>query len=175
MGVLFFIFPAFEKGSCDAAWQNPLWNQQRWHVLPEAERENSQVGCEHSPHYNSIMYAKLCLYEGSINGWGRCNCLKQGISLSLMSRGSVMGLFTLLWWQGAGVIRNTNPLINFWNGGSLWSKGVDCGERCLEQCLCHLQPHRICNVNLATLWSWKLKSFTSLCHRRVSWLAERVN
>lgn len=24
-----------------------------------------------------------------------------------------MGLFTLLWWWGAGVIRNTNPLINF--------------------------------------------------------------
>lgn len=67
------------------------------------------------------MYAKLCLYEDGINGWGRCNCLKQGISLSLMSRGSVMGLFTLLWWQGAGVIRNTNPLINFknWGGGGL--------------------------------------------------------
>lgn len=123
MRVLFFIFPAFEKGSCDAAWQNLLWNQQRWHVLPGAEREISQVGCKHSPHYNSIMYAKLCLYEGGINGWGRCNCLKQGISLSLMSRGSVMGLFTLLWWQGAGVIRNTNPLINFWNGGCFWSKG----------------------------------------------------
>lgn len=123
MRVLFFIFPAFENGSRDAAWQNPLWNQQRWHVLPGAEREISQVGCKHSPHYNSIMYAKLCLYEGGINGWGRCNCLKQGISLSLMSRGSVMGLFTLLWWQGAGVIRNTNPLINFWNGGSFWSKG----------------------------------------------------
>lgn len=40
-----------------------------------------------------------------------------------MSRVSVMGLFTLLWWQGAGVIRNTNPLINFWNGGSFSSKG----------------------------------------------------
>lgn len=78
---------------------------------------------KHSPHYNSIMYAKLCLYEGSINGWGRCNCLKQGISLSLMSRGSMTGLFTFLWWQGAGVIRNTNPLINFRNRGSFWSKG----------------------------------------------------
>lgn len=101
----------------------PLWNQQRWHVPPGAASELSQVGCKHSPHYNSIMYAKLCLYEGSINGWGLCNCLKQGISLSLMSRDSVMGLFTLLWRQGAGVIRNTNPLINFWNGGSFWSKG----------------------------------------------------
>lgn len=31
----------------------------------------------------------------------------------------MMGLFTLLSWQGAGVIRNTNPLINFlkWGGG----------------------------------------------------------
>lgn len=126
MRVSFFVFfsPPFEIASCDAAWQKPLWNQQRWHVLPGAEREISQVGFKHSPHYNSIIYAKLCLYEGSINGWGRCNCLKQGISLLLMSRGSVMGLFTLLRWQGAGVIRNTNPLINFWNckveGGGVW-------------------------------------------------------
>lgn len=84
--------------------------------------EDFKLAGSTSPHYNSIMYAKLRLYEGSINGWGRCNCLKQGISLSLMSRGSLMGLFTLLLWQGAGVIRNTNPLINFWSGGSLWSK-----------------------------------------------------
>lgn len=114
--------PAFgSKNWCVVA--EPFWNQQRWHVLPGAEREISQVGCQHSPHYNSVIYAKLCLYGGSINGWGRCYCLKQGISLSLMSRDSVMGLFTLLWWQGAGVIRNTNPLINFWNGGSFWSGG----------------------------------------------------
>lgn len=30
-----------------------------------------------------------------------------------MSLGSMMGLFTLLQWQGPGVIKNTNPLINF--------------------------------------------------------------
>lgn len=30
-----------------------------------------------------------------------------------MSLGRVMGLFTLLQWQGPGVIKNTNPLINF--------------------------------------------------------------
>lgn len=103
------------KTDCDeASWQQLLWNQQRWHVLPGAERKTSHVGCERSPHQKSVMYAKLCRYEGRTNGWGWCNCLKQGISLSLMSRASVMGLFTLLSWQeSAGVIRNTNPLINF--------------------------------------------------------------
>lgn len=133
----------------------------------------SQVGCERSPHYDSVMYAKLFLYEGSINGWGRCNCLKQGISLSLMSRGSVMGLFTLLWWQGAGVIGNTNPLINLWNGGRLSSKGwipesAAWNNACV---ICSLTE----NVNLAVLRSWELKSFASLCHRSVSWLAGRVH
>ena len=141
----------------------------------EQRGEISQVGCEHSQHYNSIMYAKLCLYEGSINGWGRCNCLKQGISLSLMSRGSVMGLFTLLWWQGAGVIRNTNPLINFWNGGCFWSKGWIAESAAWNNACVICSLAEFFNVNLAILWSWEFKSFASLCHQCVSWLAERVN
>lgn len=79
---------ASRGGGCDA--------RQRWHFLTGAKRKTSQVGCKRSPHQKSVMYAKLCHYEGRTNGWGWCNCLKQGISLSLMSWASVMGLFTLL-------------------------------------------------------------------------------
>lgn len=68
-----------------------------------------------SPDHSGVIYAKLCPYEAGINGWSQCNCLKQGISPRLMSLGRVMGLFTLLQWQGPGVIKNTNPLINFKN------------------------------------------------------------
>lgn len=66
-----------------------------------------------SPDHSGVMYAKLCPYEAGINGWSQCNCLKQGISPRLMGLGRVMELFTLLQWQGPGVIKNTNPLINF--------------------------------------------------------------
>lgn len=123
MRVLFFILPAFEKRERWCSVAEPFMPPVEVTCSSWSREGESQVGCKRLPHYNSIMYAKLCLYDGGIIGWGRCNCLKQGISLSLMSRGSVMGLFTLLWWQGAGVIRNTNPLINFWNGGSFWRKG----------------------------------------------------
>lgn len=85
------------RSACgEASWQQVLCSQQRWHVLPGAERKTSQAGCKRSPHQKSVMYAKLRHYEGRTNGWSWCNCLKQGISLSLMSRASVMGLFTLL-------------------------------------------------------------------------------
>lgn len=85
-------------GGCGAR-QKCLWNQQRWHVLTGAKRKTLHVGCKRSPHQKSVMYAKLCHYGGRTNGWGWCNCLKQGISLSLMSWASVMGLFTLLSWR----------------------------------------------------------------------------
>lgn len=68
-----------------------------------------------------VMYAKLRPYEGGINGWSQCNCLKQGIRPRLMTLGRVMGLCTLLWWQGPGVFKNTNPLIN------LKSVGIETG------------------------------------------------
>lgn len=102
-----------------------------------------------SPNHNWVMYAKLRPYEGGINGWGWCNCLKQGITLSLMRLGSVMGLFTLLQWQGPGVIRNTNPLIHFlkWGEGNIAIAQGDCQE----QCSCHLRTLWICNVNLGVL------------------------
>lgn len=122
------------------------------------------------------MYAKLCLYEGSINGWGRCNCLKQGISLSLMSRGCVMGLFTFLWWQGAGVIRNTNPLINFQNRGSFWSEGCIAGSAAWNN------ARVICSLTeFATLiWLYyEVESLKVLLHfvtkMCLDWLKEWIN
>lgn len=69
-----------------------------------------------------IIRCNVCkAYEGGINGWSQCNCLKQGIRPRLMTLGRMMGLFTLLWWHGPGVIKNTNPLIN------LKSVGIETG------------------------------------------------
>lgn len=60
--------------NCETSLKNRLrrgvWNEQRWHVLPGAERKTSQVGCERSPHQRSVMYAKLRRYEGRTKGVG---------------------------------------------------------------------------------------------------------
>lgn len=37
----------------------------------------------------AVMYAKLRPYEGGINGWSQCNCLKQGIRPRLMTDGII--------------------------------------------------------------------------------------
>lgn len=113
-----------------------------------------------SPDHSGVIYAKLFPYEAGINGWSQCNCLKQGISLRLMSLGRVMGLFTLLQWQGPGVIKNTNPLINFKSAGI--EKGI-----VRNNARVFYRP-----LGFATLISlyyqvWREKVLP-LCHRNVS-------